>query len=185
MKVSLHSSIYCIYNEKVSIKGEWILKKFMITGFMIIALAGCGEVKEADHAKKENTQQVMYDASEMKYSFPKQSDALHEGLVTVITPAGTSENGNIPTVFIKKDAIIQQVEIELSDFQEDKEIFLYVDEMFEDRHRVGKFTETTVSLKNETLEEGVHTVTAVQFENDDPSGQVISFAEAKFENKSA
>lgn len=157
----------------------------MITGLTVIMLAGCGEIQDTEHMNEKNTEQFVDVEGATKYSFPKQSNATYEGSVTVITPAGTSEDGNIPTVFIKKDTIIQQVEIELSDFQEDKEIFLYVDESFEDRHRVSHFTDTTMELKGETLEPGIHTITAIQFENDDPSGQVVSFAEAKFENKPA
>lgn len=169
----------------MNIQGEWILKKFMITGLTVIILAGCGKIQDTEHVNEKNTEQFVDAEGATKYSFPKKSDATHEGSITVITPAGTSENGNIPTVFIKKDTIIQQVEIELSNFQEDKEIFLYVDEIFEDRHQVSNFTDTTIELKRETLEPGMHTITAVQFENDDPSGQVISFAEAKFETKPA
>lgn len=169
----------------MNIQGEWILKKFMITGLTIIVLAGCGQVKDAEYAKENSAEQFVNTEGATKYSFPKETDATHKGSIIVVTPAGTSENGNIPTVFIKKDTIIQQVEIELSNFQEDKEVFLYVDKIFEDRHSVSNFTDTTIELKEETLKPGIHTITAVQFENDDPSGKVISFAEAKFENKSS
>ncbi|MCZ2991913.1 hypothetical protein NYY86_27655, partial [Acinetobacter baumannii] len=78
--------------------------------------------------------------------------SIGEGKVKVITPDGTSENGNIPTVFIKKDTLIQQVELELSNFQSDKETFVFVDQMYTDKHQVTSTTQTTVQLKEKTLE---------------------------------
>jgi hypothetical protein len=108
-----------------------------------------------------------------------------DGKVKVTTPDGTSENGNIPTVFIKKDTLIQQVELELSNFQNDKETFVFVDQIFADKHQVTSTTQTTVQLKEKTLETGSHTITAAQFENNDPKGKVISFNQATFETKPA
>ena len=79
--------------------------------------------------------------------FPEGAMSIGEGKVKVITPDGTSENGNIPTVFIKKDTLIQQVELELSNFQSDKETFVFVDQMYTDKHQVTSTTQTTVQLK--------------------------------------
>ncbi len=108
-----------------------------------------------------------------------------EGEVKVITPDGTSENGNVPTVFVKKDTLIQQVEVELTNFQSDKETFVFVDDIFADKYQVTSVTQTTVALKQTTLETGHHTVTAVQFENNDPKGNVVSFKQANFETRPA
>ncbi len=108
-----------------------------------------------------------------------------EGKVKVITPDGTSDNGNIPTVFIKKDTLIQHVELELSNFQDDKETFVFVDQVFADKHQVTSTTQTTVQLKEKALETGSHTITAVQYENNDSKGKVISFNQATFETKPA
>ncbi|MEI4802083.1 hypothetical protein ACIGHG_08980 [Bacillus sp. NPDC077411] len=161
------------------------MKKFIVTGLSVMLLVGCG-VTEENNVKEEKQQERVVNAQqEIKYSFPEGVTSVGEGKVKVVTPDGTSENGNIPVVFIKKDTLIQQVEVELENFQEDKEIFIYVDKQFEDKHQVKKLAQTTMSLKEETLQPGIHTVTAIQYENNDPNGKVINFVQAKFENKPA
>lgn len=158
------------------------MKKFIIAGLSVLLLAGCATPQEIQPEKEE---MVVNASEEGKYPFPKDTTLMGEGKVIVITPSGTSENGNTPTVFVKKDTLIQQVEIELKNFQSDQETFVYVDHVFEDTHQVHSITKTTIELKQKTLEQGNHTVTAVQFENNDPNGKVTSFAQAQFENKGA
>lgn len=148
-------------------------------------LVGCGVTKEKNVKKETQKEQTVYAQQESKYSFPEGVTSVGEGKVTVVTPDGTSENGNVPVVFIKKDTIIQQVEIELANFQGDKETFVYVDKRFEETDQASELTQTTIELKKETLQPGVHTVTIIQYENNDPNGKVINLAEAKFENRPA
>ena len=75
--------------------------------------------------------------------------------------------------------------IRASNFQNDKETFVFVDQVFADKHQVTSTTQTTVQLKKKALETGSHTITAVQYENNDPKGKVISFNQATFETKPA
>ncbi|MEH7463396.1 hypothetical protein V7166_15305 [Bacillus thuringiensis] len=161
------------------------MKKFIITGLSVMLLAGCGVTEEKNVKEETQQEQTVNAQQEIKYSFPEGVTSVGEGKVKVVTPDGTSENGNVPVVFIKKDTLIQQVEVELENFQEDKDIFVYVDKQFEDKHQVKKLAQTTVSLKEETLQPGIHTVTAIQYENNDPNGKVINFVQAQFENKPA
>ncbi|EEM41976.1 hypothetical protein bthur0013_21850 [Bacillus thuringiensis IBL 200] len=151
----------------------------------VLLLVGCGAPQEKEDAQSKQEEQVVNASDENMVVFPEGAMSIGEGKVKVITPDGTSENGNIPTVFIKKDTLIQQVELELSNFQSDKETFIFVDQMYTDKHQVTSTTQTTVQLKEKTLETGSHTITAVQYENNDPKGKVISFNQATFETKPA
>ncbi|HDR3895164.1 hypothetical protein ACQVTU_02480 [Bacillus cereus] len=161
------------------------MKKFIITGLSVLLLVGCGAPQEKEDAQSKQEEQVVNASDENMVVFPEGAMSIGEGKVKVITPDGTSENGNIPTVFIKKDTLIQQVELELSNFQSDKETFIFVDQMYTDKHQVTSTTQTTVQLKEKTLETGSHAITAVQYENNDPKGKVISFNQATFETKPA
>ena len=161
------------------------MKKFIITGLSVLLLVGCGAPTEKEDAQSNQKEQVVNASDENMVVFPEGAVPIGEGKVKVTTPDGTSENGNIPTVFIKKDTLIQQVELELSNFQNDKETFVFVDQIFADKHQVTSTTQTTVQLKEKMLETGSHTITAVQFENNDPKGKVISFNQAMFETKPA
>lgn len=148
-------------------------------------LVGCGAPQGKEGTQSKQKEQVVNASGENMVVFPEGAMPIGEGKVKVITPDGTSENGNIPTVFIKKDTLIQQVELELANFQNDKETFIFVDQVYADKHQVTSTTQTTVRLKEKTLETGSHTITAVQFENNDPKGKVMSFNQATFETKPA
>ncbi|KZD28333.1 hypothetical protein BW897_09570 [Bacillus cereus] len=161
------------------------MKKFIIAGLSVLLLVGCGTPKEKEDAQSNQEEQVVNASDENMVVFPEGAVPIGEGKVKVTTPDGTSENGNIPTVFIKKDTLIQQVELELSNFQNDKETFVFVDQIFADKHQVTSTTQTTVQLKEKTLETGSHTITAAQFENNDPKRKVISLNQATFETKPA
>ena len=122
-------------------------EKFIITGLSVLLLVGCGAPQEKEDAQSKQEEQVVNASDENMVVFPEGAMSIGEGKVKVITPDGTSENGNIPTVFIKKDTLIQQVELELSNFQSDKETFVFVDQMYTDKHQVTSTTQTTVQLK--------------------------------------
>ncbi|MDC2866426.1 hypothetical protein [Bacillus sp. BP-3] len=161
------------------------MKKFIITGLSVMLLVGCGVTEEKNVKEEKQQERAVNAQQEIKYSFPEGVTSVGEGKFKIVTPDGTSENGNVPVVFIKKDTLIQQVEIEVANFQEDKEIFVYIDKQFEDKHEVNKLAQTTIALKEETLQPGIHTVTVIQYENNDPNGKVINFVQAQFENKPA
>ncbi|MBE5104828.1 hypothetical protein IGI01_05885 [Bacillus thuringiensis] len=161
------------------------MKKFIIAGLSVLLLVGCGAPTEKEDAQSNQKEQVVNASDENMVVFPEGAMPIGEGKVKVITPDGTTENGNIPTVFIKKDTLIQQVELELSNFQNDRDTFVFVDQVYADKHQLTSTTQTTVQLKDKTLETGSHTITAVQYENNDPKGKVMSFNQATFETKPA
>ncbi|WP_329764363.1 hypothetical protein [Bacillus nitratireducens] len=161
------------------------MKKFIVAGLALGLLAGCGSTDSKSEAK-DNTAQSSTEASNKKtskYPFPKDATPVGEGRITVNTPAGNSENGNAPVLFADKNTIMDQIGLDYANFQGDKQTFVYVDKMFNMTTQVGELTQSTFSLEEDTLKPGVHTVTAVQFENDDPKGKVLNFIESKYEVK--
>ncbi|MGS0532119.1 hypothetical protein ACU80C_19695 [Bacillus mycoides] len=161
------------------------MKKFIVAGLTLGLLAGCGSTDSKSEAK-DNAAQSSTEASNKKtskYPFPKDATPVGEGRITVNTPAGNSENGNAPVLFADKNTIMDQIGLDYANFQGDKQTFVYVDKMFNMTTQVGELTQSTFSLEEDTLKPGVHTVTAVQFENDDPKGKVLNFIEAKYEVK--
>ncbi|MEC2351934.1 hypothetical protein P9W84_26785, partial [Bacillus toyonensis] len=101
------------------------MKKFIIAGLSVLLLVGCGAPKEKEDAQSNQEEQVVNASEESVVVFPGGAVPIGEGIVKVVTPDVTSEHGNPPTVFIKKDTLIQQVELELSNFQNDKETFVF------------------------------------------------------------
>ncbi|EJQ59157.1 hypothetical protein [Bacillus mycoides] len=162
------------------------MKKLIVAGLALGLLAGCGSTDSKSEAKDNTTQSSNSETSNKKtskYPFPKDTTPVGDGKIAVSTPAGNSENGNVPVLFLGKDTIMTQIGIDYATFQGDKQTFVYVDKIFKETTQVGELTQSTFPLEEDSLKPGVHTVTAVQFENDDPKGKVLNFVEAKYEVK--
>ena len=67
---------------------------------IVISRLRCSTRKEGAQSKQE--ERVVNASNENIVVFPEGAVPVGEGKVKVITPDGTSENGNIPAVFIKR-----------------------------------------------------------------------------------
>ncbi|PEJ48203.1 hypothetical protein CN692_24155 [Bacillus sp. AFS002410] len=77
-----------------------------------------------------------------------------------------------------------QIGADFEKFQGDKQTFVYIDQFYNSTDQYGELTQSSVELSEQTLKPGVHTVAAIQFDNDDPNtGKIVNFIEAKYEVK--
>ncbi|OJE45020.1 hypothetical protein BAQ49_07640 [Bacillus proteolyticus] len=162
------------------------MKKFIVAGLALGLLAGCTSTDNKSESKNTATKNEKSETSTKKtskYPFPKETTLIGEGKITVSTPAGNSKNGNAPVLFANNNDIMVHLGIEYANFQGDKQTFVYVDKIFKETLQVAELTQTSIILSEDTLKLGIHTVTAVQFEGDDPKGKVLNFVEAKYEVK--
>lgn len=132
-----------------------------------------------DSTKEEKNNQT----SKSKYPFPDDTTAKGKGKITLSTPAGTSENGKVPVLFVSKDDMVIQIGLDAENFDGSKQSFIYVDKVFSTTEQFGELTQTVVNLENNMLKPGIHKVSVVQFENDDPESTVTSYTEAEYEAK--
>jgi hypothetical protein len=175
------------------------MKKWLVLLFILGLLTACGanstgsESKETEASSEKtetNTESTetkekttaKEEVVESKYPFPS-SEPTGEGKITVSTPAGDSSDGSAPVLFVSPDNVLVQIGLDLETFQGDKQTFIYIDKIFKNTEQVGELSQTSLDLDGNNLKVGEHTVTAVQFENDDPEGTVINFVEAKYEIK--
>jgi len=157
--------------------------------FFLMAVFGCSNNEEnnntnenqtTEETKKDETQET----TKSKYPFPNDATAKGNGKITLSTAAGTSENGNTPVLFVSEEDILIQIGMDAENFDGSKQSFVYVDKMFSNTEQFGELTQTSVNLQESMLKPGIHTVSVVQFDNDDPnSGSVTGYTEAKYEVK--
>ncbi|MGZ0879428.1 hypothetical protein ACWZQY_026035 [Priestia megaterium] len=140
--------------------------------------------EDTNVGNKDNTKEEKNDqTSKSKYPFPDDTTAKGKGEITLSTPAGTSENGKAPVLFVSKDDMVIQIGLDAENFDGSKQSFVYVDKAFSATEQFGELTQTVVNLENHMLNQGIHKVSVVQFENDDPKSTVTSYTEAKYEAK--
>lgn len=150
---------------------------------LALSITACSSTKtpeKVDTSNQTETTPVL----ESEYPFPSNiTEEIGNGRIYVSTPSGTSENGNIPIEYVDTNTVICQIGLSLMNFEGDKQVFIYVDKTYNKKVQAGFRTDTTITLSEDLLNPGIHTVTAVQFENNDPLGRVIEYHETKFEIK--
>jgi len=168
-----------------------IAKGLLVTALAtsVLGVAACGNQNsdnKTEDTKQASTQESVAKKPESKYPFP--SDITNNGGAKIVltSDSGSSENGNVPVVFASSDDILIQLGLDAMDFDGSKQSFIYIDKIFSETNQFGEETSTSVDLDQEMghLKPGVHTVSIVQFENDDPEkGAVTTYTQAKYEVK--
>jgi len=104
------------------------------------------------------------------------------GTFFISTPSGTSQDGNVP-VFLK-DAGTLMTEVGYSSREMDGThlTYFYIDGMENDKDQISD-TDGSLIVNGDMLSEGTHTVEAVQYDTDEPTGNVITYKSATYEVK--
>lgn len=160
------------------------MKKLIVMLMITICMLGvcsCGnnttestDMSEVNTEQKTETKQVTkdFDGAGMTEMGP--------GTMYVKTAGGTSEDGNAPVLYAAPDTILTQIGISTRDYDGNHLTFVYVDGVKNMSHQFGTGS-STLTLQGADLAEGVHDVELVQYENDDPSGEIFSYHKAQYE----
>ena len=108
------------------------------------------------------------------------------GTFYISNASGSTENGDEIIVYPDMDSIpFAYVDYELWDLDGSILTYIYLDGVEMDKHQVGAGFQSSISLEDKSqVTEGKHTVTAVQYEGNDPAGEIVFFRSAEFTVKS-
>lgn len=104
------------------------------------------------------------------------------GKFYVTTSAGSSEDVDAPVIYIDPDVLDPSIGIEAWDFDGGKLTYLYIDGELADKEQLAD-NQTWLDLTEAGKKAGKHTVSAVQYDTDDPSGQIVTYKSAVYEAK--
>jgi hypothetical protein len=136
--------------------------------------------EQTEEAKQENTTKEIANKSE--YTFPESATSTDDCKLVVATAAGTSEEGKA-ILFVQEDTMIDQIGVDLENFDGDKEVYFFINQIYKSKEQGGEMVQTALDLSEDLLKEGEYTLSAVQFENNDPNSNVLKYSEAKYEIK--
>lgn len=105
------------------------------------------------------------------------------GDVVLSTTGGTTENGNIPTVFVGKDTQLDQIGLSSENLDGSKLSYVYIDGMLNTKEQLGEMSQTTITLQDNSLKEGKHKVEVVQYDNDEQTGTPVTYKVVNYEVK--
>lgn len=156
---------------------------------LIALLAACGNeeaspkdetVKEVD--KVEEVEPVTAEPVEevSEHPYPANDEPVGSAMITVKMVSGDSADGNVPVLFVSESDSAIQIGVDYDEFDGSKETFVYINEMFYTTEQVGERSSGALTLSEGNLEPGEYTVTAVQFEGNDPNNAPINLTQAKY-----
>jgi hypothetical protein len=105
-----------------------------------------------------------------------------KGTLIIATEGGTSENGNLPVIFVDKSTVMDGLGIHTSEFDGSKLSYVYVDGVLNSKDQYGH-TDTSINLKRQNLTVGTHKVEVVQYDTDKLGGKVVTYKMASYEVK--
>lgn len=165
------------------------MKKLFMIGLslaMLFTFAACGSQNAAPAAPAEESSV----AEETETAPAKSLDfdgsgysEMGEGNFALQTPSGSSEDGSTPYIFADSDLMMTEVGYTGFDADGSHLTYIYVDGMEQGKEQIADY-QSSITLTDDLLKEGVHKVEFVQYDTDDPSGNVIMYKTASYEIKS-
>lgn len=104
------------------------------------------------------------------------------GTMHISTPSGTSEDGNIPVLFVAEEDMLIQIGLDTMEFDGSHLSYIYVDGMLNTKDQLGE-SQMTLDLSGDALSVGQHDVEVVQYDTDEPDGKIITYKAATYEVK--
>lgn len=153
------------------------MKKFLsifVILVMILSLVACSST--AEHKKETEPAEIERDFPEGDYA------EMGEGTVYIATAGGTSEDGNIPAIYVANDTIMTQIGLKAWDFNGGALSFIYIDGMLIGKEQLAN-SQTSLTLEGEQLALGIHTIEVVQYTNDEPGSEMIAYKSMQYEIK--
>lgn len=102
------------------------------------------------------------------------------GNFCLINASGTTENGDPIVIYADKDVVLLQIGAGFRDFDGSLLSFIYIDGYENDKIQIGD-GEGTLTLEKDALAVGTHIVECVQFVDNDPAGDVVTYKKAEYE----
>lgn len=107
-------------------------------------------------------------------------EEMGDGIVYISTPGGTSEDDNVPVMYIASNTLIKQIGINAWDFNGSSLSFIYIDGMLFDKMQMSN-TQSTLTLTSDQLTEGYHNIEVVQYVDDCTENEMITYRNIKYE----
>lgn len=152
----------------------------VLVGVLALGMIGCSNSKEENKANENTTKEEVSSKKDIPSGLDKE---VGNGSVVLSTTGGTTENGNTPVVFVGQDTLLEQIGLSAENFDGSKLSYVYIDGMINTKEQLGEMTQTTITLQDNSLKEGKHKVEVVQYDNDEQTGNPVTYKVATYEVK--
>ncbi len=159
-------------------------KRIFVLLFVIVFLfTGCGS-----SSGDQNTSSAKADSKDEKPTSPKRDFPEGDyadtgnGTFSIQTSGGDSSDGSIPVLFVSKDDILVQIGYRSEGMDGSHLSYIYIDGIEISKEQMAD-SQGSLDLQDDSLSAGTHTVEVVQYSNDKPDGELITYKSCQYEVK--
>lgn len=149
----------------------------------LFSFTGCQNNSGNQSSNNTATKQEEKASTAEKVKIPPNTKDTGKGTITINTPSGTSENSQIPVIYVDKDTSLTQIGLDSSEFDGSKLSYILIDGNANSKEQLGT-SQNTLTLKDNDLKVGTHKIEVVQFDNDKTNGNIVTYKTAGYEVKS-
>jgi hypothetical protein len=106
-----------------------------------------------------------------------------KGTISISTPSGSSDEGNIPILMTSENDIITQIGYNGTEVDGSKISYLYVDGKLKSKEQISERCQGSIDLQDSDLKVGNHIIEFIQYDTDKEDGKVIMYKISKYESK--
>lgn len=167
-----------------------MMKKILVllmVAMMTISMAACGSNESSD-SKEESATEAEPEVVEEEVKTPERDlseddyEEIGNGTFNITGPAGSSEDGTEMVFYPDMDSYpYADVGYELWDTDGSVLTYIYVDGIEQDKQQAGAGYQSSIMLTEEwQVTEGAHTVEAVQYKDNDTSGDMQFYRKQEY-----
>lgn len=158
----------------------------IMIGMLAVSMSACGGSDTPDETKTENVKNETPEEEVVvvKRDFPEgEYSDLGSGTFSVQTSGGDSADGSTPVLFAKENSVIVQIGYKAEGMDGSKLSYIYIDGMENTTEQLGERVQGSLDLQEDALSEGIHTVEVVQYDTDEPEGEIVTYKSCQYEVK--
>lgn len=148
----------------------------MIIVVMTLCFFGCGSNNSSTSENTATESKIERDLPEDNYS------DTGSGTMYIATPSGTSENGEIPVIYVQDDIISEQISLYTEGFDGSLISYIYVDGVQISKDQLSD-AQIVVDFQKAQLVEGKHEVEVVQYADNDTKKDIVTYKSAEYQVK--
>ena len=159
---------------------------YEMDGDLITFTSGTGDGEATYTFQKSDAAATSESSSEESTAagqdFSGDYEEMGDGTMYIACASGTSEDGNVPVLFEAADTVLDQIGLDSMGMDGSHLSYIYIDGKETAKEQLAE-SQISLDLQGDALKEGTHKVEVVQYDNDDPSGTVITYKTAAYEVK--
>ena len=167
----------------------------MLIGMMAVSATACGSssdttdnttqsTEDSSNTTDNTTQENTSDSTDTQKDLPDGDyQDMGDGTFHIACAGGTSEDGNIPVIYVSSDTMLTQFDVVTEGFNGSALSYIYIDGMLASKEQLSD-SQQAVDLSGDMITVGTHKVEIVQYESDDPTADMTTYKSASYEIKS-